>query len=239
MPQGFKIPRSGVVGEALDQNATCVLVEIAYGPYSGPFSVFFFLLWWLYSGCFLCQSGLASLLSSTLISVLPGSSLWPLELAVCFPAGAQNTCIHLDTCSFVLALFISHPSLKVCPPQDTFCVYSNPRSHWFHLSTPHGEGHAAPPGTAFHMIVPISGCLTESPTQGFLSSFINSFFFFFLKKYWIIGLQLGSASELAMELCENKEAASRDYDSGWPDPLHLYKVLQVIQRHRYSSAILI
>lgn len=86
------------------------------------------------------RSGPASLLSNKLISVSPGSSLWPLELTVCFPAGAQDACVHLDTCSFVLALFISHTFLKVCHVQDTSCVYTNPQLHGFHLSATHSQG---------------------------------------------------------------------------------------------------
>lgn len=85
-------------------------------------------------------------------------------------------------------------------------------------SQPHtAKVYAAPPCKHRHMLVLISGCSTESPMQGFLSSF-NIFL-----KYWIIGFQHGSAPELAMELCRNKEAAPRGCDLGWTDPLHCIK----------------
>lgn len=75
------------------------------------------------------RCGLASLFPSTLISALP-RQLWPFEFAICFPAGAQNTCIHRYPLLCSHSIYLP-PSLKVYPLQDTFCVYSNPHFLWF------------------------------------------------------------------------------------------------------------
>lgn len=191
---------------------------MARGPCSGLFSIFFFLLWWLSSGHLLPQKWVRLIALkythfcfSRQLSVTPRTC----SLFSCRSAGCLHPSRYLLLCSCPIYL----PPilfLKVCPLQDTSCVTlidftSQPLT---------AKVHAAPPGIAFHVLVLISGCSTELPMQGVLSSF-----FLLSLQYWIIGFHLGSTSELAMELCKNKEAASGDYDSGWPDPLHLYKVL--------------
>ena len=121
------------VREALDKSKIHALI----GQYFGLFNIFFFLLWWLHFCHALLQkwSGLTTF--KWTYSVSPGSSLWSLELAVCFPAE------ELMSSGMLAPLFLLHlssPHSWRCLLQDTFCVYTN-LSQWLRFTLHHLELH--------------------------------------------------------------------------------------------------
>ena len=129
------------------------------------------------------RSGLDSCFSNGCILLL-GSSLWSLELIVCFPVetlmwSGIPAPLFLPNLSSIYSFYyyyfnsyfpntfffptVQH-GLKLCPSQDFLCLYWPPTV---------AQVYAVPSGIAFHMCAFLFGCATESSMQGFL-------FFFFL-----------------------------------------------------------